>query len=61
MKIKLSEVEGLSEMTKPNDLINFMLDNNYQIIVNDYGIGIELEISDIEDSWEFIKKFKKII
>lgn len=40
-------------------LIDFMLDNRIEIIVNDFGSGIEYGIDDIEDSFDFFLKYKK--
>jgi len=54
--LKLSQIP-LQYLSDSNTLIDYMIDNNYTILVNDYGSGIEFELNDIEDSFEFIKKF----
>ncbi len=56
--VKLSEVKNFTKMNHPHELIDFMLDNNYTTLVNDYGSRIEFDISEIEDCWEFINKWR---
>jgi hypothetical protein len=60
--IKLSSVSTFSQMNNHTDMINFMLDNGFDTLVNDYSeSGMEYEIDDIEDSWFVIVEYKKIL
>jgi hypothetical protein len=52
-------VIGLSQIPNwPNlsakQVIDWMLDNGFRTLINDYGIGMEYELDDIDQVWEDI-------
>ena len=55
MKKKLSQIPNFNEMSLMN-IVRYCLDNNIQTIINDYGYGLELDISDLKYVWEDIRK-----
>jgi hypothetical protein len=55
MKKKLSQIPNFNEMSLMN-IVKYCLDNNIQTIINDYGYGLELDISDLKYVWEDIRK-----
>ena len=43
------------EITKPNEVINYLLDNGFVGIVNDLGIcGIEYDLADLLSVWHML-------
>lgn len=64
-KIKLSELKSVNLM--PVEYIkNFMIENNYDTIINDYGNNVEYDITDLEEEsmipeiniWGYLKIIK---
>ncbi len=51
--IKLSNIQ-YRFLLSSDRLIDFMLDNKYTTLVNDYGFGIEYDLFEIEDNFAHI-------
>lgn len=56
-KIKLSKIPEWWRMNV-NEIVGFMYENDFDILVNDYGYGLEFEVGELPKMWEFILKFK---
>ena len=58
--IKLSNIQ-YRFLLSSDRLIDFMLDNKYTTLLNDYGFGIEYELCEIEENFtHIIKVLEKI-
>jgi hypothetical protein len=57
-KINITDIPS-RYLSSSESIINYMLDHNYKLLVNNLGAGIEYQISDIEDSFEHLIKFVK--
>ena len=55
--VNLSDIPGWHKLTT-EQIINFMLDNGYNTLLNDYGIGVEYSMDDLLVEWESLKYFK---
>lgn len=51
--IKLSNIQ-YRFLLSSDRLIDFMLDNKYTTLLNDYGFGIEYDLFEIEDNFPHI-------
>lgn len=51
--IKLSNIQ-YRFLLSSDRLIDFMLDNKYTTLLNDYGFGIEYELCEIEENFTHI-------
>jgi hypothetical protein len=58
-KINLTDVP-IQYLKDSEVLIDYMLDNNYHLLVNNLGARIEYQISDIKDSFEHLLKFLQL-
>lgn len=56
--IKLSNID-YEYLKDCNVLIDYMIDNKYTTLLNDYGFGIEYELCEIEENYSHIKQVLK--
>ena len=54
-KINLTELPA--NIKSAEEIIDYMLDNGYDILVNDLGSNIEYSIDDVLDSEEYLFKW----
>jgi len=58
--IILSQINN-TYLADSNTLLDFMIDNGYSTLINDYGVGIEYELFEIEENFlHIIKVLEKI-
>ena len=54
-KINLTELPA--NIKSAEEIIDYMLDNGYDTLVNDFGAGIEYSVDDVLESEEFLFKW----
>ncbi len=58
--IILSQINNIY-LVDSNILLDFMIDNGYSALINDYGVGVEYELFEIEENFlHIIKVLEKI-
>ena len=58
--IILSQINN-TYLADSNTLLDFMIDNGYNTLINDYGVGVEYELFEIEENFShIIKVLKKV-
>ena len=59
--IILSQINNIY-LVDSNILLDFMIDNGYSALINDYGVGVEYELFEIEENFlHIIKVLEKIV
>lgn len=53
MAVNLSQIPNWPNLSA-KQVIDWMLDNGFHTLINDYGIGMEYELDDIDQVWEDI-------
>ena len=57
MKIKLSKIPEWWKMSSV-DVVNYMNENGYKTLINDYGFGLEFNRAEVIEIWKYIMNFK---